>query len=116
MIHRTAFLAAALGFAGAVFAQQAPAPMPMSHDNDMVASGLPKDFDKPIALSPKALGKFTRPISSINKEAQAFFDQGFQLEYAYDKADAAKSFREAEKLDRIAPSAIGAKRGHGALI
>src|ERR1700731_587495 len=55
---------------------QAPA---MSHDNDMAPAGLPKDFNEPMKLFPKALGKFTRPISSKNLEAQAYFDQGFQL-------------------------------------
>jgi tetratricopeptide (TPR) repeat protein len=91
----------ALCFAGAVLAQQ-PAPMShdaMSHDNDMAPAGLPKNFDEPIAFTPKALGKFTRPISSRNKEAQEYFDQGFQLMYAYGKMDAARSFREAEKRD-----------------
>jgi hypothetical protein len=47
---------------------QAPA---MSHDNDMVPAGLPKTFSEPMKLFPKALGKFTRPISSKNPEAQA---------------------------------------------
>jgi tetratricopeptide (TPR) repeat protein len=69
------------------------------HDNDMVASELPKNFNDPMPLYPKALGKFTRPISSKNKEAQAYFDQGFQLMYAYDKMGASRSFREAEKRD-----------------
>jgi tetratricopeptide (TPR) repeat protein len=75
---------------------QAPA---MSHDNDMVPAGLPKTFSEPMKLFPKALGKFTRPISSKNPEAQAYFDQGFQLMYAFGKLDAARSFREAEKRD-----------------
>ena len=75
---------------------QAP---PMSHDNDMAPAGLPKDFNEPMKLFPKALGKFTRPISSKNPEAQAYFDQGFQLMYAFGKLDAARSFREAEKRD-----------------
>ncbi len=75
---------------------QAP---PMSHDNDMAPSGLPKNFAEPMALFPKALGKFTRPISSKNAGAQAYFDQGFQLMYAYGKQDATRAFREAEKRD-----------------
>jgi hypothetical protein len=44
----------------------------MSHDNDMAPTGLPKDFDQPMAFSPKALGKFTHPISSPNKEAREY--------------------------------------------
>src|SRR5690606_31723861 len=46
-----------------------------------------------------ALGKFTRPISTKNSEAQAYFDQGMQLMYAFDKIGAARSFREAQKRD-----------------
>src|SRR6185503_18327180 len=45
------------------------------------------------------LGPFHRPISSTNKEAQAFFDQGFQMEYAFARIDAIRSFREAWKRD-----------------
>ncbi len=68
-------------------------------DHDMTPESLPKNFNDPMALFPKALGRFTRPISSKNAEAQAYFDQGFQLMYAYDKQDATRSFREAEKRD-----------------
>ena len=100
---------------GAAFCQE-PAPMNMSRDNDMVATGLPKDFDKPMPLYPKALGKFTRPTSSRDKEAQAYFDQGFQLMYAFGKMDAAKSFREAEKRDpNCAICLLGRSLGMGLL-
>ena len=59
------------------------------------------------------LGKFTRPISSTNKEAQAFFDQGFQMMYAFAKPEAVRSFREAWKRDPTARSATGARHGRG---
>ena len=42
---------------------------------------------------------FTRPISSRNSEAQAFFNQGFQLTYAFARPEAVRSFREAETRD-----------------
>lgn len=42
-------------------------------------------------------GAFTRPISSSKVDAQHYFDQGFQLMYGFDKYDAIRSFREAEK-------------------
>ena len=54
---------------------------------------------QPIELYKSGLGKFTRPISSSNKEAQAFFDQGFQMMYAFAKPEAIRSFREAWKRD-----------------
>ncbi len=61
--------------------------------------GLPASFSEPQPLYTKALGTFTRPISSANAEAQAYFDQGFQMMYAFAKVDAARSFREAWKRD-----------------
>jgi tetratricopeptide (TPR) repeat protein len=60
---------------------------------------LPADFNEPIRLYTVGLGKFTRPISSSNAEAKAYFDQGFQLMYAFAKAEAGRSFREAQKRD-----------------
>ncbi len=60
---------------------------------------LPHDFDEPIGLYKTVLGTFKRPISSSNAEAQAYFNQGFQLMYAFARAEAGRSFREAEKRD-----------------
>jgi tetratricopeptide (TPR) repeat protein len=60
---------------------------------------VPKYVRDPIPLYTTALGPFHRPISSTNKEAQAFFDQGFQMEYAFARLDAIRSFREAWKRD-----------------
>jgi tetratricopeptide (TPR) repeat protein len=60
---------------------------------------LPKPVDEPISLAKAGLGPFTRKISSNNAEAQAFFDQGFQLMYAFARLDAVRSFREAWKRD-----------------
>ena len=45
------------------------------------------------------LGTFSKPISTTNKEAQAFFDQGFQMMYSFAKPEAVRSFREAWKRD-----------------
>jgi tetratricopeptide (TPR) repeat protein len=63
------------------------------------APTLPARYTEPIPLFKVGLGSFTRPISSTNAEAQAFFTQGFQLMYAFGKADAVRSFREAWKRD-----------------
>jgi tetratricopeptide (TPR) repeat protein len=60
---------------------------------------LPADFDEPIRLYTAGLGKFSRPISSPNPKAQAYFNQGFQLMYAFAKAEAGRSFREAQRQD-----------------
>ncbi len=42
---------------------------------------LPPDVAEPMPLHKVALGSFSRKISSSNTEAQAYFDQGFQLMY-----------------------------------
>ena len=60
---------------------------------------LPDDFNEPIRLYTTGLGTFTRPISSSHAEAQAYFNQGFQLMYGFAKAEAGRSFREAQKRD-----------------
>lgn len=70
-----------------------------SAQHDEASSPLAKRIAEPIPLYTVALGSFTRPISSTNKEAQEFFDQGFQMMYAFDKMAAVRSFREAWKRD-----------------
>ena len=56
-------------------------------------------YTEPIPIFKTGLGTFTRPMSSTNKEAQAFFDQGFQMMYSFAKPEAVRSFREAWKRD-----------------
>ena len=63
------------------------------------APGPPPFLAAPIPLYKVGLGTFTRKISSSNTEAQAYFDQGFQLMYSFGKFDAIRSFREAWKRD-----------------
>ena len=60
---------------------------------------LPPHVAEPIQRYKSGLGTFTRKISSASADAQAFFDQGFQLMYAFGKTDAIRSFREAWKRD-----------------
>ncbi len=59
----------------------------------------PASFDEPIPIYSKALGDLSYPISTEVPEAQAYFDQGLQMMYAFAKTDAARSFREAQKRD-----------------
>ena len=56
-------------------------------------------YTEPIQLYKTGLGTFKRPISSRNAEAQAYFSQGFQMMYAFAKAEAVRSFRESWKRD-----------------
>jgi len=60
---------------------------------------LQQRYTAPIELFKNGLGSFTKPISTKNKEAQAFFDQGFQMMYAFAKPEAVRSFRESWKRD-----------------
>src|SRR3954471_21601017 len=56
-------------------------------------------YSAPIGIFHNGLGTFTRPMSSKVKEAQAYFDQGFQMMYSFAKPEAVRSFREAWKRD-----------------
>ena len=56
-------------------------------------------YTEPIQIFTVGLGTFTKPMSSTNTEAQAFFDQGFQMMYSFAKPEAVRSFREAWKRD-----------------
>jgi len=69
-------------------AAQTPAPRPL-YDR----------YTEPIQIFKTGLGTFTKPMSSRNAEAQAFFDQGFQMMYSFAKPEAVRSFREAWKRD-----------------
>jgi tetratricopeptide (TPR) repeat protein len=59
----------------------------------------PEGFDEPMQLYPDAMGDFHYPISSDNDLAQEYFDQGFQLMYAFAKSDASRSFIAAHQAD-----------------
>jgi tetratricopeptide (TPR) repeat protein len=60
---------------------------------------VPKYVADPIALLANALGTYHRPISSKDPDAQKYFDQGFQMMYAFARLDAVRSFRESWKRD-----------------
>ncbi|MFN1834671.1 hypothetical protein AB2B38_005360 [Balneola sp. MJW-20] len=59
----------------------------------------PPQFSETMPLYEKGLGDFTRDISSENAKAQAYFNQGFQMAYAFAKMDAARSFYESRRQD-----------------
>ena len=59
----------------------------------------PESFREPISLFGDALGDFDFPISSGVESAQSFFNQGFQLMYAFAKEDAARSFQASRLAD-----------------
>src|SRR5215475_4125359 len=45
------------------------------------------------------LGSITYKISTANQQAQAYFDQGLRLAYAFNHGEAQRAFRKAQKLD-----------------
>jgi tetratricopeptide (TPR) repeat protein len=62
------------------------------------------DQDKPSpsgALAPRLqnLGKHQFPVTTKNKDAQLFINQGLNLSYAFNHAESARAFREAARLD-----------------
>ncbi|MQA90886.1 MAG: hypothetical protein GEU90_11700 [Gemmatimonas sp.] len=50
-------------------------------------------------LLTKVTGPFSRPITTSSPEAQAYFDQGMQMVYAFTYSVAIRSFQEAQRLD-----------------
>jgi tetratricopeptide (TPR) repeat protein len=53
------------------------------------------------AIAPRLqnLGTHTFKVSTRNRQAQQFFDQGLRLSYAFNHAEARRAFREAVRLD-----------------
>jgi tetratricopeptide (TPR) repeat protein len=74
-------------------------PTPAQESAEPNAPKLADIFSEPIPLYSSALGPFHRPTSSTVEEAQAYFDQGFQMMYAFAKIEAIRSFRESWKKD-----------------
>jgi tetratricopeptide (TPR) repeat protein len=91
MSNRSISTVAAVLFAAAAGLVAAPQPADLPP--------LPPQLAEPIRLFKVGLGTFTRKISSSDPEAQAFFDQGFQLMYSFGRFDAIRSFRQASKHD-----------------
>lgn len=47
----------------------------------------------------EGLGNYHRPVTTESEEAQAYFDQGMMLAYAFGRSDAAKAFQAAMQAD-----------------
>ncbi|HEY5647582.1 MAG TPA: hypothetical protein VIS76_16650 [Pseudomonadales bacterium] len=56
-------------------------------------------FLQSIDLIPQALGDYGWPITTSSDQAQAFFDQGMQLRWAYNMTEAARSMATARRVD-----------------
>jgi tetratricopeptide (TPR) repeat protein len=61
-------------------------------------SHAPANESSPVTLE-AGLGDINHPVSTNNAEAQKFFNQGLAYIYAFNHAEAIKSFKQASKLD-----------------
>ncbi|MDT5061416.1 MAG: hypothetical protein QOH63_1875 [Acidobacteriota bacterium] len=86
MKHITLTLAFFLATIPTIFAQNNSGSMNMAGE------------DQPATLM-SGLGSFHHAVSTTNKEAQRFFDQGFTLVYAFNHEAAVRSFKRAAELD-----------------
>src|SRR5476651_1859091 len=106
LLNGLAIIAASLIVGAAAHAAD-PAPMggmPMGPMNMGVSlSPMPSVYggqaDKPGAPVFKGLGAHHHPISTKNPDAQMYFDQGVNLLFGFNHAEAIRSFREAARLD-----------------
>ena len=90
-----ALTASSIGLAGTLFAQS---PTPGGH----VHYTTPQQQASPTgALAPRLqnLGSHTFPVSTRSAAAQRFINQGLNLAYAFNHAEARRAFREAARLD-----------------
>lgn len=71
-----------------------------------LAARAPQQMDMksaPPAKLMQGMGSLHHPIATQNAEAQKFFDQGLTLIYAFNHAEAARSFQRAAELDPKEP-------------
>lgn len=80
-----------------------PAPPPTETRPFQPGQQLPSSANSPgDASAPplyKDLGKFHLPITTGSSQAQAYFDQGIRLTFAFNHAEAARAFRAAQQAD-----------------
>ena len=108
----TVFALASLLAGGAAAQTAAPAPNHKHYDR-------PENFDAPAAphmpVAPRLqnLGVHTFPVSTRVERAQLFINQGVNLAYAFNHAEAARAFAEAARLD---PDLAMAYWGHALVL
>jgi tetratricopeptide (TPR) repeat protein len=84
------------GFQGVVSAQEKPMPNHVHYKEPAQQSVSPTG-----AIAPRLqkLGDHKFPVSTKNAQAQLFMNQGLNLSYAFNHAEAGRAYREAERLD-----------------
>ncbi|MCP4615017.1 MAG: hypothetical protein GY844_01145 [Bradyrhizobium sp.] len=66
---------------------------------EMSAASAAPDFASTEPPIWSGLGSITYKVTTANEEAQAYFDQGLRLAYAFNHGEAQRAFRKAQKLD-----------------
>jgi tetratricopeptide (TPR) repeat protein len=84
---------------GIVAAQGTSSPGHLHYVAPPVAQALQTSPTGAIAPRLQNLGAHTFPVSTRNRDAQAFMNQGLNLAYAFNHAEARRAFREAARLD-----------------
>ena len=110
-VYLASTLAVLLTASAHVFAQDAQTEVPAKPAENVQDSRTqhkhyqePEGGDKPspsgsIAPRLQNLGKHTFPVSCASKGGQQYINQGINLSYAFNHAEAGRSFREAARLD-----------------
>ena len=93
----------AITAAKAAFAQT-PTPQHKHYDQPAEYEA-PRGPTVPVAPRLQNLGVHTFPVSTKVKQAQLFINQGVNLAYAFNHAEAARAFAEAARLDPQNPMA-----------
>ena len=90
------FVMTIAGFQGVVSAQEKPMPNHVHYKEPAQQSVSPTG-----AIAPRLqkLGDHKFPVSTKNAQAQLFMNQGLNLSYAFNHAEAGRAYREAERLD-----------------
>jgi tetratricopeptide (TPR) repeat protein len=88
--------------AGGRAAAQQPPPAPTAGHKHYAAPGQEQNQPAPSgAVAPRLqnLGAYTFPVTTRSAQAQRFINQGLNLSYAFNHAEAGRAFREAARLD-----------------
>jgi len=103
--RRASAAAAGLGLvlvaSGQVHGQSGPASAGSGHVHYTEPPRAERQASPAGALAPRlqSLGSHAFPVSTRNRQAQRFFNQGLNLAYAFNHAEARRAFREAARLD-----------------
>lgn len=85
-----------IAFQKAILAQTQP---PAGHVHYIEPAQQPRSPTGAIAPRLQKLGTHKFPVSTKNAQAQLFMNQGLNLSYAFNHAEAGRAYREAERLD-----------------